>query len=118
MRAPSGTGEHRREERLEAVRRRRRPEEPVLIDEWRKQVTRARAEINEAEIAPRLDERGNDAVVLFRLARAGRIDEASTRPHHVRRAREKVVLIASQRREILLATPPADIRIAPHRTEA
>src|SRR5258705_13502160 len=115
MRPPSGTGEHRREERLETMRRRRRPEEPVLIDEWHKQALRARAEIDEAEIASRLDEGGNDTVVLFRLARAGRIDKASPGTYHLRGAREKIELVGGQRREFVLAATPADVRVTPYR---
>src|SRR6266581_1268697 len=118
MRSPSGTGEHRCEERLEAMRRRRRPEAPVRIDEWRKQATRARTEINQMEIAPRLDEGGSDAVILFRLARAGRIHKASTGTHHVRCAHEESELVACQYWEIVLAATPTDVRVPPYRTES
>ena len=110
--------EDRREERLETMRRRRRPEEPALIDEWRKQAARARTEIDEAEIASRLDEGGNDTVVLFRLARAGRIYKASTGAYHLRGAGEEIELVAGQRREIVLAATPADVRVTPYRTES
>ena len=77
------------------------------------------ARVQRREARRRREERVGDAFVLFRLARAGGVDQpAARRDALARRAAACVSSRRGERRQILLAPAPADVGIAAQRAEA
>src|SRR6185503_13768059 len=64
------------------------------------------------------EKRIDDRVVLFRLARTGRIDETSALSDDRRRTIEEGGLVRGERCQIGLLPAPPDVGIAPDRADA
>src|SRR4030095_4087402 len=96
MTLQSGPDQECRVERLETVCRWRRPEESLHVDERRCHGASVTMEIDDAKAGTIGDEVRDDILVFFRLARAGRIHETSTRAHNVGGAPQERQLSARQ----------------------
>src|SRR5262249_59626786 len=66
----------------------------------------------------RREKRVGDRFVFLRLARAGRVNQAAARCDRLGRALQHRQLRRSERGQIVFATPPADVGIAPQRAES
>src|SRR5262245_27172052 len=102
MTLQSGPDQECRVERFKTVCWWRCTKEPWRVDERRDHGPSVIVEIDDPEAGTIGGEAKDDTVVFFRLARAGRVDESSTRAHDVGSAHQQRELIARKRRQILL----------------
>jgi hypothetical protein len=107
----------RPEESLEAMAMRQGPKVPLLVYDLRGH-RHDGSRINVDERLAGRHESFDDLLVFLRFARARRVDQAAARRDAGRGVRQHLALGQRERTEILLATPPADVRVATERAEA
>src|SRR3954468_13912138 len=108
---------HRAEKRLELMEVRLRAQMAVRVDECLAELPMCLGGVHRCELRCRRQKGADDAFVLLWFARAGGVNEASTRSDHLGGVLEHRQLRCCEWRQIAFLAPPADVGIAPQGAE-